>query len=129
MKIKALQSLLDFVRKKHSLEYTVKKKINFIKKIHKNYPNIINRIKKKIKLGQKINVGFYVVYDFTLSSVSIFEKMLQDDIFNPYIVVIPDICRDEVYRNSQVERTYNNLSKKYSNVYKTLPPLKKSLKA
>lgn len=90
-----------------------------IKKIHKNYPKILKKIQLKIQQGEKINVGFYVINEASFPAEPLFKKMLEDDLFNPFIVVIPDVLRGKENMFYQMNKTYNTLSKKYNNVYKS----------
>ena len=90
-----------------------------IQKIQKNYPKTLKKIKLKIQRGEKINVGFFVIYDSIFPAEPLFKKMLEDDLFNPFIVVIPDISRGEENMFYQMNKTYNTLSGRYKNVYKS----------
>ncbi len=90
-----------------------------IQKIQKNYPKILKKIQLKVQQGKKINVGFFVIYDSVFPAEPLFKKMLEDDLFNPFIVVIPDTSRGEENMFYQMNKTYNTLSKKYKNIYKS----------
>ncbi len=82
----------------------------------KKYSIKIKEIRNKLKNKQKISVGFYVVFDAVIQTIPIFEKMLDDDVFEPYILVIPDSYRGEENMFHQMKKTYNSLSSKYKNV-------------
>ncbi len=86
------------------------------KKYKQNIPIILNELKLKAK-HSKIKVCFYVVFDSSFSAYSIYEKMFTDDMFEPFIVVIPDVARGNDNMLSQLEKTYNSLNSKYNNVY------------
>lgn len=90
-----------------------------IKRKHKNYNKILQRIKLKVKNGQKINVGFFVIYDSSFSTKPLFEKMLEDDLFNPHIVIIPDTYRGKENMFYQMDKAYDSLSKKYNCIFKS----------
>jgi archaellum component FlaC len=93
-------------------------KINKIDLVIKKYlyRNMIDIIYKRVCNGNNIRVGFLVVYDSVFPASPLYEKMLQDDIFEPFIVVIPDIVRGEKNMFFQMEKTYRSLSKKYKNI-------------
>jgi hypothetical protein len=80
------------------------------------YQNSVDNIRKRIQKKNKVRVAFMVVYSSVFPTASLYEKMLQDDIFEPFIVVIPDIARSEENMFFQMEKTYTELSKKYYNV-------------
>ena len=90
-----------------------------IPKVHNNYKKIIKYIKKRVIAKEKINVAFFVIYDSIFPAESLFEQMINDDIFNPCIIVIPDISRGKKNMYYQMDKTYNTLSKKYKNVYRS----------
>lgn len=79
----------------------------------KSYENVIEKIKENVYRGKKVRVAFFVIYDSTFPARSIFEKMLQDDFFAPFIVVIPDVFRGKDNMFTQLEKTYKNLSSCY----------------
>jgi len=76
------------------------------KKAHKHYIMIQKQINKKIIAGSSIRVGFYVVYDSVFSAKPVFEKMLSDNIFDPYLVIIPDVSRGHENMLYQLNKTY-----------------------
>lgn len=84
------------------------------------YLNPIYEIKKKllklkIKEGQKIKVGFFVIFDSVFPALPLFEKMIEDEIFEPYIVIIPDVSRGYDNMLFQLEKSYNTFSQRYKN--------------
>ena len=85
--------------------------------IYKNHRRILRSLRQKVKNKEKINVGFFIVYDSVFPAEKLFNKMLQNDLFNAFIVVIPDIKRGDENKFYQLNKTYNNLSKKYKKVY------------
>lgn len=80
------------------------------------YKNIIDLIHERICNRKKIRVGFLIIIDSVFPSRPLYEKMLHDDIFEPFIIIIPDIIRGEKNMFFQMEKAYTNLSKKYKNV-------------
>lgn len=65
----------------------------FMKLQQKTFMKLQQRIKNRIKKQQKLRVAFLCMYDSAFQYSSIFEKMLEDDFFEPFIVVIPDVLR------------------------------------
>lgn len=45
------------------------------------------QLKAKVKAGEKIKVGFYIIEDNAFPFKSLFELMLQEEIFDPYVVI------------------------------------------
>ncbi len=88
-----------------------------IERIHNNYQKTIKRLQKKIQKGEKIRVCFFVMRDSMFQTRPLFEKMLQTNLFIPFIVVIPDISRGKQFLFSQMEKTYKYLAKQYRDVY------------
>jgi hypothetical protein len=60
-----------------------------------------------------------VIYSSVFPGAPLYEAMLQDDMFEPFIIVIPDILHGEKNMFLQMEQTYTNLSKKYVNIKKS----------
>ena len=81
--------------------------------LDKHYSKVKKILKKRIKDGHKIRVGFYIVEVFQYASI--YESMLKSDIFEPCIVVVPDYLRKEMMI-SCMESTYNLLKQNYENV-------------
>lgn len=78
---------------------------------------VVSKLKRKIKSKQKIRVCFSVIYDSVFQARPIFEKMLKDDMFEPFILVIPDNLRGNEHMFAQMEKTYNALISQYKQVY------------
>ncbi len=85
-------------------------KVHFVQK---HYKNVLKKLHEKASINEKIAVGFYVIFDSTFSFRPLFEKMLQDDFFDPYIVIAPDISRGKQHEIESAKRTYESLSQKY----------------
>lgn len=113
MKLKFLQKTIDVLRGKR------KTKFNFWVeglKRQKQYNKIIKNIKRKAQNGEKIKVCFSVVFDSVFPAENIYKEMLKDDLFEPFILVIPDVVRGEENKWYQLEKTVLTLSKRYQNV-------------
>lgn len=85
---------------------------------YSRYKKVIKEIKNKVRNGQKIRVCFFVIYDFAFSYRPLYELMLNDDLFDPFIVVVPDLTKGEEHLNTFFKKTYLELSQKYPTVYK-----------
>jgi hypothetical protein len=82
-----------------------------------HFRRVVKKIKQKIIRGKKIAVGFFVFIDSMFSMEPLFIMMQNEKIFTPFIVIIPDIARGKENMFSQLEKTYNSMSKKYKNVF------------
>lgn len=92
-------------------------KMNFEPYLKTIYEIKIKLLKLKIKGGQKIKVGFFVVFDSVFPARPLFEKMIDDEIFEPFIVVIPDVSRGYDNMLLHLEKSYNTFSQIYKNIY------------
>lgn len=116
-KISLEKEKLDFELKKiKKEENNIKNKLFYLNQ--KKYLYVVEKIKKRVKKGKKIRVCFFIMYDGSFSYKPLYEKMLSDDSFEPFIVIIPDTSRGEDHLIFSLENAYNNLSKKYKKVYK-----------
>ena len=114
MKLKFLQKIIDVLRGKR------KTKFNFWVeglKRQKQYNKIIKNIKRKAQNGEKIKVCFSVVFDSVFPAEVIFKKMLIDELFEPSILVIPDVSRGIDNQFSQLKKTYQSYLSKYGNAH------------
>ena len=73
----------------------------------KLWGKFIQKIHMKLDYNEKINVGFCVINDCSFAAKSIFEKMLDDKRFNPFIVVAPDVARGSENTEKQLKHTYD----------------------
>lgn len=100
--------LINYLKTKYS------KKI-FYAKNQRRYIEIVQKLKNKIKTGKKIRVCFFVLHDSIVSYKPLYEKMLKDKLFEPFIVVVPDISRGEKHLITYYQHTYQSLKKEYKN--------------
>lgn len=84
----------------------------------KHYKYLLSNLKDKIKKSQKIRVCFFVMFDSVFPTETLFKIMLTDPIFDPFIIVIPDISRGDNHLKLSFNNTYKSLSNKYKKVYK-----------
>jgi len=115
MHLNIFQNIIDIIRgKRPILGYGFE-----VEYMHRNYKKILKNLKLKIKKNEKIRVCFSVVYDSNFPARAVFEKMLQDEIFEPFILVIPDKSRGEKNMFYQMKKTYKSLSSQYDKVYQS----------
>lgn len=77
--------------------------------------NANEEIISELKNRTRIRVGFLVALDCVFPSEQIFKRMIDDDLFEPHIYVIPDVSRSAEFTATQMEKTYDSLIKKYGN--------------
>jgi len=82
-------------------------------KVQHSYYGKERRIHRKFKKTGKIKVGFIVVFNSVFPERPVFEKMLKDDTFDPYIIVAPNVSRTYQYLLDTYYEAYNNLSAEY----------------
>lgn len=68
---------------------------------------------KQIQTKKKVNIVFLVVYDSVFPAKPLLEKMLDDELFEPKILIIPDILRGEANLFYQLEKSYNHFVELY----------------
>jgi hypothetical protein len=108
-KNKKLKKIIKFIYlKMHSSRFLLE-----YKKVQKHYDIVIKSIQKKAASGNKISVGFYVVYDSTFSAKPLFEKILSDNNFIPCIVIAPDIARGHENMIFQLNKSYQTFLNLY----------------
>lgn len=115
MKIaKIFQLIVDLLRGKKHFQINIYD--DFWKLNDKMIKKSVERLKSKIAQNEKIKVYFFVIYDSCFPAAPVFETMLNDNIFEPYVVVIPDVSRG--YKNMfyQLDKTFDTLSSKYANI-------------
>lgn len=86
-------------------------KIELFKINQQRYEFIIEKLKQKVKNKQKIKVCFLVMYRSSFAAEPLYQEMLKNDIFDPFIVIIPDISRGEEYMKETFNRTYSTFPK------------------
>lgn len=81
--------------------------------VQHRYKRILRRLQAKASKNEKIAVGFYVIYDSIFAFRPLFEKMLQDDFFDPYIVIASDTFRGKINEIKRAKQAYESLVQKY----------------
>lgn len=83
--------------------------------------DLCEQIRKKIKSNilkdkTRVRVCFICVYDGIFPTLPIYEKMLEDIMFSPQLLVVPDVFRGKENAERQLILTFDSLSKRYDNV-------------
>lgn len=86
----------------------------------KHFIKISNGFRKKKRLihkiflkTKKIKVAFLVIFDSVFPARPVFEKMLKDTTFDPYIFVIPNIQNSLKYQLNTMQSSYESLFSQY----------------
>lgn len=82
-------------------------------RMRKGYVYSLKRMKECGRQGKKIRVGFAVVFDGVFPMAPVFERMREDDFFDAFLIVIPDISRGRENGMRQYITTRNSLKAKY----------------
>jgi hypothetical protein len=77
----------------------------------------IANARELLKSRKKIRVGFFVVFSSVFPGRALFEKMLDDDLFQPFIVIIPDTARGHENMLQTISKSYADLKQRYEKVY------------
>ncbi len=97
-------------------KYRTVKYGSLIKKTHKHFKEVEERIKKR---GNKpLRFASYVVYDSTFGAYGLMDLMLADlQHYSPKIVICPDVCRGDVQLQEQYKKTKAFFVNKYGAEY------------
>lgn len=82
----------------------------------KSNDRLVKKLKKRIERQGKVRVAFLVVLDSVFPAAKLYERMLEDAFYEPFIVVIPDIARGEANMRFLLDKTQHVLSRKYAGV-------------
>lgn len=78
-----------------------------------NYDKKVANIAKKLKRDKQLKVAFIVLYESTFPTRSVFEQMLLDEAFDPYIIVSADVQRGIKHQLETYHNTLQFFEKKY----------------
>lgn len=79
----------------------------------KHYDEVLVKLRQRVRQGEKLKVAFFVVYDSVFPTLKIFQEMLTDELFEPEIVVVPDVERGIKNLVEVYQATLANLSQSY----------------
>ncbi len=114
-KSKFRELIARFIQRKNAK----KERQQMVKTFQEQNSRTLSKLRKELKTGRKIKIGFYVVFDSVFPAEKIYKECINDDLFEPFIFVIPDVSRGEANMWHQMDKTYATLSKKYKNVRKS----------
>lgn len=81
--------------------------------LQKKYRYAFRRLHEKYLRGEKIRVGFSVIFDSVFPLQHVFELMRADSMFDPFLIAIPDIARSTEHMLSTYIRTCASLEAQY----------------
>lgn len=81
-----------------------------------HFKNVLEILRKKVLEKKKIRIGFFVMFDSMFPLEPLFCLMQSDEMFEPFIVIIPNIAYGTENMFYQMNGTYRSLSKKYLDV-------------
>jgi len=90
-----------------------RKNLKYFNAIQNSYQEKAEIIKKVYENTGKIKVAHLVILNASFPTRPIFEEMLKDSAFDPYIIVVPDVQRSIQYRNVSLQNTYDELANQY----------------
>lgn len=91
-----------------------KQKITKLERIQKEYPDKLRKIQTICKETGIIKVAFLNLYNGVFPFQALFEKMLNDPFFDPWIIVVPNMSRTPEYRKENYFLTFDSLYEKYN---------------
>lgn len=96
--------------------YNYKKSFdNYYSALQRHYETTRRQIKQNyIKTNNKIRVGFYTLGVFSYSSL--YKAMEKSNFFEPFIVIVPDVSRQDRKETILIE-TYDKFKQLYKNVF------------
>lgn len=80
-------------------------------KVQSRYKKVLKKIRNGKK--KKMKVAFLVMFKESFPSRRIFELMVNDNYFDPYIIVIPNVSRSIRYQMELYSSTFSYLNKQY----------------
>ncbi|NLZ72477.1 MAG: hypothetical protein GX905_01450 [Bacteroidales bacterium] len=78
-------------------------------KVQESYAKKISSLQKQ----EKIKVAFLVLFDTTFPTQPVFEKMMTNELFDPYVVVIPYVASSMKYQRDLYNKTLQEMERRY----------------
>jgi len=119
LKVKTPEQPAQAERKKKILDFlasSAKKLVNENAKFYKvqrHYAEVERNLRKKFKKTGKLKVAFLVVFNSVFPTRPIFERMLKDNVFDPTVIVVPNVSRTMKYQVDTCLEAYDALSAQY----------------
>lgn len=106
-----------FIKLKEKITNILPNKIIYNKlfRIQSAYKRKIKNIRKVYENNGKIKVAFIIVFNSVFPVRPVFEYMVKDSIFDPYIIVVPNISRTYKYMLDTYTEAYEKLKEQYGN--------------
>lgn len=82
-------------------------------KVNRSYRRKIKLIRRRIAEGKKIKVAYIVVFNSVFPVRPVFENMLNDAVFDPYIIVAPNVSRTYKYMIDTYKEALSALTEQY----------------
>lgn len=82
-------------------------------KVQASYEAKLPAIRKAYEENGKLKAIFFVIFSSVFPTKPIFERMLEDPAFDPYIMVTPDMQRSVDFKNETYQATFRELSEQY----------------
>lgn len=82
-------------------------------KVRRHYSSVKHIVRRRYLRDGKLRVAFLVVFNSVFPARPIFEAMLQDTVFDPYIIVVPNVSSTMKYQIDTFDESYNSLSTQY----------------
>lgn len=86
-----------------------------LERLYRAYPAKIEAVRSRYQQDGRIKVAFLNMFNGVFPFQAVFEKMLHDDVFDPWIIVIPNIYRTQEYQREKYFEAYAELSAAYGN--------------
>jgi len=87
------------------------------KKARANHLNALQAVRQKIENHGKVNVCFTVAMASMFPARPLFEKLICDDLFNPFILIIPDLRFGKDNVSAGQLHCHNEMLKSYNEKY------------
>ncbi|MFD1259801.1 hypothetical protein [Entomomonas asaccharolytica] len=100
-----------------SARETLKKKLKYIDYIKQNKRYAKGLISlKQVAKNEKIRVLFCVIYDAVFPAKPLLEKMINDDLFTPVLIIIPDMTQGQENMLKHLNKAYETYKDKYQDI-------------
>jgi len=111
--IKPCVKLQKKIRTKLSARKKRTENLKRYRQVQENYSAKIELLQQTYKEQRKLKAIFLVIFGSVFPTEPIFARMLQDEQFDPYIMVIPDMQRSSAHLRKTYTSTYEELRQKY----------------
>lgn len=92
---------------------TLNREVSKFYKVQRHYKKVTKVLTKVYKKTSKLKVAFLVVFNSVFPVRPVFELMLKDPVFDPYIIVVPNISRTYKYMVDTYHEALSALTEQY----------------